>query len=334
MKEEAGSVILLFHSVEGRDHLSLRELGNVKPAVFERLCKTLRSEFDVVSLETLLEIVSGDSGGHARPLAVTFDDGGRSYASYAAPISASFGIPTTCFLITGCIGEDALYWRYLYNYCIQSGLGSQLARLISAEYEVSLTAREVISFTRRNYDRKKTDAIMEGITRNLISAEEYRDREGDLFLSLDDIGFLSADPLVEFGVHTQTHPVMKALEDREIRQEISGSITFYREKVKDASPLFSVPFGRLGRDYDERTVITALELGLPAVFSAYGGRNEEGSPRHNLRRIPVSEAMLEGGVDAFVRSLVDVVVAPEYREREKDLRDAVETWREKGIRRG
>jgi peptidoglycan/xylan/chitin deacetylase (PgdA/CDA1 family) len=165
----------------------------------------------------------------------------------------------------------------------------------------------------------------------VITNEGYREKEGELFLSFDDIAQLQVQPLVKFGVHTWTHPVMKALDDEEIRDELSGSIAFYREKIEDAVPMFSVPFGRLGRDYDERTVLAALGLDVPAVFSAYGGRNEIGQPPYNLRRIPVTESLLEGGEEAFVRSLRDASVATEYFKREHSLRDAVERWRKRGI---
>jgi hypothetical protein len=214
---------------------------------------------------------------------------------------------------------------------MNSGYGRELAGMIGAEYGAALRPEEVISFTRRSYDRKKTGIIMEGILKRFVTAEEYREKEGELFLSLDDIGRLLADPLFGFGVHTQTHPVMKALDDEDIRREISGSIAFYRGKIEDAVPMFSVPFGRLGRDYDERTVLAALELDVPAVFSAYGGRNEKGQPRYNLRRIPVTEAPLEGGVDAFVRSLRDAAVASEYPAKERSMRDAVERWQNRGV---
>jgi peptidoglycan/xylan/chitin deacetylase (PgdA/CDA1 family) len=331
MKEGASSLILLFHSVEERDTISLRNLGNVRPALFERLCRTLNREFDVVSLKTLLVGLSGNSGMPGRPLAITFDDGGKSYGSFAAPIAASFEMPTACFLITGCVGGGALYWRYLFNYCVHSGHGRELAGMISAEYGVPLDAKDIISFTRRNYDREKNAAILAGVAKKVITNEGYREKEGELFLSFDDIAQLQVQPLVKFGVHTWTHPVMKALDDEEIRDELSGSIAFYREKIEDAVPMFSVPFGRLGRDYDERTVLAALELDVPAVFSAYGGRNEIGQPPYNLRRIPVTESLLEGGEEAFVRSLRDASVATEYFKREHSLRDAVERWRKGGI---
>ena len=88
--------------------------------------------------------------------------------------------------------------------------------------------------------------------------------------------------------------------------------------------MLSVPFGRLSRDYDERTVLSALDLSVSAIFSAYGGINEKGKPLYKIRRIPVHEGLLEQGVDKFVRALCKMEVGPEYREAEKRLREAVE----------
>jgi peptidoglycan/xylan/chitin deacetylase (PgdA/CDA1 family) len=327
MRERGSSLILLFHTTEERDLPSLMNLGNIRPAVFERLCKVLKEEFDLIGLQTLVDGLSGNCETSGRHLAMTFDDGGKSYASFAAPIAGSFGIPTSCFLITDCVGDNTLYWRYLYNYCVHSGQGKKLAGMIGAEYGTYVKEDEVVGFTRRNYDIAKNRNIMECILRRIISAEEYREKEGELFLSLDDITRLKTDPLVAFGVHTRTHPVMKALGEEEIQDEISGSVGFYRGNIGDEVPMFSVPFGRLYRDYDERTVLAALQLDVPAVLSAYGGRNEKDQPVYNLRRIPVTEALLEDGVGAFVRLLRDADVALEYIEREKSLGEAVERWR-------
>jgi peptidoglycan/xylan/chitin deacetylase (PgdA/CDA1 family) len=326
MKDEASYIVLLFHSVDGRGRLSLKNLGNIRPDVFERTCGSLKREFDVISLRELVALISEGGKKAGRFLSVTFDDGPKSYASIAAPLMSSLGIPSACFLITDYIGDKAIYWRYLYNYCINAGYGEKLARLISAESGVPLKKEEVIGFTRGSYETKKNKRILEGIAGSIVTPEEYRDAETDLFLSFDDIEWLKKDPLVTFGIHTRSHPAMMELSGVEISDELSGSIASYRDMIEDDVPMFSVPFGRLGRDYDERTVLASLELGIPAVFSAYGGLNEKGRPLYNIRRMPVTEKLLERGVDAFVRSLAYASVAPEYIEREKSLSDAVEEW--------
>jgi peptidoglycan/xylan/chitin deacetylase (PgdA/CDA1 family) len=324
MNDVSSYTVLLFHSIDDRARLSLKNLGNVRPETFERVCTALKREFDVVGIRELVGLISGSAGKRGRFLTVTFDDGAKSYALNAAPILESLKIPSICFLITGCVGDKAVYWRYLYNYCINSGFGGELAALVNAEYGVSIKEEDIVSFSRSNYTREKTRLIMEGISRHIIAEEEYLKKENELFLSYEDIRRLKDSPLVEFGIHTHTHPVMKGLGDEEILDEISVSAAFYRDRIGDGRPMFSVPFGRLYKDYDERTIKAALDLPTGAIFSAYGGRNGSGQSLYNIRRIPFHEDLLESGVEKFVHSLFDSEAKPEYREAEKRLSAAME----------
>lgn len=311
--------VLLFHSIDERDLLSIKDLGNIRPELFRKVLVALKKEFDIVGLKELVECISGKSEKQGRLLSLTFDDGPKSYASNAVPIMGPLGIPSACFLITDCLGDKAIYWRYLYNYCIHRGLGKELAGLIKAGYDAPVQEVEIVSFTRKNFSPKKNRRIIEGITSRLVSEEEYRETEKGLFLSYSDIDVLKRDPLVSLGIHTRTHPVMSGLSDEEIAAEISGSLDFYKRWVKDDAPMFSVPFGRLYKDYDERTVITAQGLSVEVIFSAYGGRNNKGQPLYNIRRIPVSEGVLERGLASFVDLIKDYDVPTEYIEKEKKL---------------
>ena len=315
--------ILLFHSVDDRDLLSLKDLGNMHPRLFERLILFLRKEFDIVSLKEMVDCISGNRIIDGRLLALTFDDGPKSYLLNAAPIMKSFGVPSACFLITDCIGDKEIYWRYLYNYCIHGGHERGLGDLIRREYGTSVVDEDIISFTRSNFRKERNKQIIDGILKDIVSEEEYRRKEKDLFMSLEDIEFLKKDPLVDFGVHTCSHPVMARLNEREIHDEIAGSQSFFKENIKNADPMFSVPFGRLYKDYDEKTVIAARNLGIKAVFSAYGGDNKRGQPLYNMRRISVNEGMLADGMASFRSTLKDLMTVPGYEEEEKKLNDKI-----------
>lgn len=323
-------LILLFHSIDERDVLSLRDLGNIRPEVFEKTVVALKKEFDIISLEDAVRYISGEGRGPARPLAITFDDGAMSYASRAVPVMETYGIPSTCFLITDCVDDRAIYWRYLYNYCVNAGRAGELERLIEAEYGVPAVEGGIIQFTRNNFSRKKTELIVERILERMISAEEYREREGTVFLSLEDIERMKENPLVTFGIHTRSHPVMLGLTDEEIRGEISGSLDFYGRCIGGDVPMFSVPFGRLYRDYDERTVGIARELSVPFILSAYGGGNAAGQPPFNIRRVPVDSRMLESGTEYLLRIIREASVPQEYIRREKKLEEKIGSSRAPG----
>lgn len=311
--------VLLFHSIDERDLLSLKDLGNIRPALFEKLIVKLRKEFDVVSLKEAVRYISGETKPKERLIAFTFDDGPKSYAAHAVPIMEAYGLPSSSFLITDCIDDRSIYWRYLYNYCIHKGLARKLAGFIHDEYKADIREDEIISFSRNHYDRTKNRCIVERLLESVVPEEEYRSSEQGLFLSLEDIGRLKENPLVSFGIHTCSHPVLKCLSDEEILDEIAGSLNFYRSRIGDDNPMLSIPFGRLFMDYDERAIATAKTLSIDVVLSAYGGGNAEGQPLYNIRRISVHEGKLEDGIDTFIKTLHGPAIPVEYRENEKRL---------------
>lgn len=315
--------VLLFHSVDDRDLPSLRDLGNIRPEVFERMLVVLKKEFDILSLEDMIGCISGGKPGPERPLAVTFDDGASSYASHAVPVMAAHGMPSSCFLITDCAGDRSVYWRYLYNYCVHAGLGRELEKLVSSGYGLPAGEGGIIRFTRNNFSREKTGLIVGRILSDMVSEEEYREREGRLFLSYEDIKSLKGNPLVTFGIHTRSHPVMMGLSDEEIRDEISGSLDFYRKWVGSDVPVFSIPFGRLYKDYDERTVNIAHELSVKVILSAYGGCNGKDQPLYNIRRIPVQEDLLREGPRSLIEHIRSRCASGAYVEEEARLGTAV-----------
>ncbi len=313
--------VLLFHSIENRDLLSLRELGNIRPELFEKLIAGLRKEFDIVGLDEIIKYISGDLKSKDRLLALTFDDGPKSYATQALSVMEFYSLPSTCFLITDCIGDRAIYWRYFYNFCINKGFGRALEGFINEEYKTNIKAEEIIAFSRDYYDKTKNLRIIEKFLDCVFPEEEYRSTEKDLFLSLEDIGKLKKNPLVSFGIHTRSHPVLKYLSDEDIRDEIAGSLDFYRSRIGGGVPMLSIPFGRLSRDYDERAIAIAKTFSMNVILSAYGGGNKEGQPLYNLRRISVHEGELKGGIASFIKALREPVIPFEYAEKEKRLAD-------------
>ena len=311
--------VLLFHSTDDRDLLSLKGLGNIRPALFGKLIAKLRKEFDIVSLDEIIKYISSDLKSKDRLIALTFDDGPKSYAARAVPIMEVYEVPSTCFLITNCIGDTTIYWRYLYNFCINKGFEQELAGFINETYNKKIRSDEIISFSRKIFDTTKNRRIIEKLLKSVISEEEYRQTENELFLSLGDIGKLKENQLVSFGIHTCSHPVLIGLSDEEILDEIAGSLDFYRSSIGDDVPAFSIPFGRLFKDYDERAISIAGTLSLNVILSAYGGGNEVGQPLYNIRRISVHEGKLEGGLDLFIKGLCEPKIPSDYRGKEKRL---------------
>ena len=46
--------VLLFHSTDDRDLLSLKDIGNIRPELFEKLIVRLKKDFDIIGLDALV----------------------------------------------------------------------------------------------------------------------------------------------------------------------------------------------------------------------------------------------------------------------------------------
>lgn len=87
---------------------------------------------------------------------------------------------------------------------------------------------------------------------------------------------------VTFGSHTASHPVLTAVDEERIRQELTKPIPCLRQQLRKPSGWFCYPKGA----YDERSLRIAKELYAAAVSVDEGpvARNDD---RHRLRRIGI-----------------------------------------------
>jgi len=72
-----------------------------------------------------------------------------------------------------------------------------------------------------------------------------------------------ASPLVSFGAHTLTHPVLTGLDDSMANREIAGSRSRLRELVWQEIPLFSFPYGA----FNHHLVGLCRDAGYERVFT-------------------------------------------------------------------
>ena len=114
-RRREGILVLLYHRVT--DQLSPHELA-IPVAAFRRQMEYLAKNCDVLSMDDLLQVLSGRDasvapGSSGRPkVVITFDDGYRDNYTNAYPVLKELGLPATIFLITGMIGTDKKRPRY------------------------------------------------------------------------------------------------------------------------------------------------------------------------------------------------------------------------------
>jgi peptidoglycan/xylan/chitin deacetylase (PgdA/CDA1 family) len=304
-----GSPVLMFHEVDTRPANSFSNATS--PEQFAELLEVLDARYDVLPLSSYCERLEA---GTLRPehCALTFDDGARSNYVHAYPILRDLDVPATVFLATDCIDDDHPFWPYVFNFFL-SEFPQRFVNICRAEYgRPRLRRAAVKDFTNFVVDRDTVTRVMNRAFGELCSYDSYREAEGidgRVFLDECEIAEMAESGLVEFGVHTASHPRLKKLGRAGVEDELRRSLQRFDEVVpaeapgRPDAPSLAAPFGGLGTAYGTTSIRTAERLGINAVFSAYGGTNRPGQPSWSVRRIAVMDRRIDGDPEALVGSL-------------------------------
>jgi peptidoglycan/xylan/chitin deacetylase (PgdA/CDA1 family) len=93
--------ILMYHAIHPD-----RSVVSINPATFSRQMDWLfENQFQVLSLQKLIEIFTTSGQVPQRSVILTFDDGFQSIADYAAPVLAKYGFSATVFIVAGYCGK-------------------------------------------------------------------------------------------------------------------------------------------------------------------------------------------------------------------------------------
>ena len=109
----------------------------------------------------------------------------------------------------------------------------------------------------------------------------------DKKLTWPDIRFYSSHPLIQFGGHSHTHPILSFLSNRELDFEIKKSLTLLSEKAEISPTHYSYPEG-LEHCYSDHVIKRLKEYGVQCCPTAIEGRNPSGMDPFELRRVMVA----------------------------------------------
>jgi peptidoglycan/xylan/chitin deacetylase (PgdA/CDA1 family) len=290
--------VLTYHRVlpqERRQRYPLPDLV-VTPETFRQHCRILGHHFEML---TLAQAFAAWSTGRRtdRPIAaMTFDDGYRDNAEYAAPILAETGLPATFFVIAGLVGTEASPWY--------DRLGRALAFLIR---EQRLTP-DIIALLGGNPDEVPGRADVRRLVgqaklqppaerRNTLAQIEQTTGGAHLDAQLDDDRIMSFDTLRqlvaaghEIGSHSDTHEILPLLDSPTLEQEVAGSRRRLEKHLGVRVQSFCYPNG----DVDRRVARAVTEAGYTCATSTIAGVNSAGQDAYHLRRRFMHEERLAG----------------------------------------
>lgn len=236
----AGVVVLVYHGV--------REAATTRAGTSDELHvrrRTLDEHLQVIrALATPISLRDWQRarrGGHlpSRAVLLTFDDGYRSFLTYALPLLERYDIPAVLFACTGPAQRRELLW---YDALERLGRWQEVESAKSLDYDEW---------------RALVDACR-------LAASRHDDRA---VMAPEEIAMLAGHPLVEIGAHTVDHPVLARAPAAVQRWQIGTSVRDLEEWTGARICAFAYPNGRLGVDFTSETAAIVREAGIEWAFS-------------------------------------------------------------------
>jgi peptidoglycan/xylan/chitin deacetylase (PgdA/CDA1 family) len=293
--KEFPAVILFYHRFQKRK-------GPAVPPklwidVFRRQMAHVRREYEVTTLDRLVEGV-GTEGGFRNPtVVITMDDGFRDNFELAFPVLTEMDMPATIFLTSGLIGTEKAPWvdeigmaiwrTELKHLAFPELLGEKTLDLSSAEGR-GLASHELYERLLEVEHEKKEGLVLE-VLEILWGDSGERCPNERVMLTWDEIRDMGQHK-ISFGAHTVSHPVLSRMPFEDAAREILDSKEMIEKQVGGEIKHFAIPNGR-DEDFTEELREFCKKGVFLSVATTNIGRVDPGADVYRLPRICPSESI-------------------------------------------
>ena len=271
-------VILMYHRVVELNYDPW--LLSVSPVRFEEHMKVLKKYGRTVQMREMGEKLKRFSIGR-KEIVITFDDGYADNFHNAKPILERHEIKATFFVASGIFtGREELWWDELERIIFYvKTLPQSFEMFISGtkyHWPLSLTGdSRVVKETPPNGIMVSRAQLYYALWQILskLSQQEKKEtlhqvaqwagqssvsRPDNLYMTSEELVFLSRSPLFEIGAHTVSHPLLSRIPQEKQKEEIALCKKHLKNMLGNDITSFSYPHG----DYSDITVKLVKELGF------------------------------------------------------------------------
>lgn len=271
LQRTADVTVLMFHKVDSK--------------MFEAQVRYLKRHYHPIAEKDLFDYLRRGKKLPANSVLLTFDDGYLNNYRYAWPVLKKYDVPAVIFLVTDLIGKQQMPWYDLVEYVVSHSRKKSVV-FQGRSYPLDDKGRRELLKTCYFSAVTAPDADRQRMVAELVEASGV-----DLPRRLpDEYAFMTWEqaremmPLVSFGAHTHTHPVLPNLSSAQKLFELRTSHDEVRKHL-GVSPLsLCYPNG----DYDEETLSLMRKAGYSLGFSSNFGRNPSSVNPFLVQRIGVN----------------------------------------------
>ena len=238
--------ILNLHRVAPDDRSSYRPLA---PELFEELLSFVKRNFAVVTIAEL-------SAKTAKPkLVLSFDDGYRDFALYAAPILRKHGLRANQNVIPQCVetGLPPL------NIIAQDFVGKAPRELVERIHVEGFSAPKDHMFGNRlsHFIKMRSKAEQDALGEQLLPFFfEWDGFAPTAMMSLDEVRSVRDQ---EIGAHSYSHSSMEFESDEFLDDDVQRCADYFNEKLDLPMNIYAFPNGSCRQGQAERVLAHGVE---------------------------------------------------------------------------
>jgi peptidoglycan/xylan/chitin deacetylase (PgdA/CDA1 family) len=242
-------IIMNYHRVTAERHDA--PIETTSPEAFERHIQYFRRNYELLSLDQVLQCVYGQRPFPERGLAMTIDDGYKDSYRCAYPLLRKYSVPCTIFLTTGHVGTDTLFWWDKVEYAVRHAATSRLDLGELGEHRLRSPPdmRRVVSSIckkLKNAPEDKKNLLVEKLL-DLCQTEIPDGLGSDILLSWEEVKEM-AEGGIEFGAHSVTHPILTNMSGEKTKHEIRKSKEDIEKRLGVRVNSFAYPDGNFSSE--------------------------------------------------------------------------------------
>lgn len=260
---------------------------------FEDHLRELKRYWHPISEVHLLKSIQEEVPLPNHSVLITFDDGFKNNADYAAPLLKKYEIPAVFFLTAGLIGTNKLLWTQELTERILSSedthfpipSGHSSCDLPTGSHERLALSRKIISECKKLPDTQRREYLAKTQKHQLNLVESWQHILYD-FMTWEEIRSINRDGF-SIGAHTLDYPILTSLNQQELRHQLAESKAMIEKEVREPCHSLAYPNGSR-EDYNENVMKIAEKEGYQLGYTLCEDRNPVSLRPMEINRICIT----------------------------------------------
>ena len=277
--------ISMYHYTRDLTHSRYPEIKGLDFPLFRRQIEFMKNNFNVVTMEQVMDAAEGKSKLPENALLLTFDDGYIDNYTFAFPVLEEYGVQGSFFIPGKTFAEHQLLDVNKIHYILASAdiyklaedVKKQMDHYRGREYDYAPTDELFNEYAIANrfdipetvFVKRMLQMVLPEKLRNTVSSNLFEKYVGiteeqlayELYMTEDQIRTMKRHGMF-IGVHGYDHYWLGSLPPEQMREDISNSLKVMDEFIDRKRWVMNYPYGNYNQDVLEYVKSEGACLGL------------------------------------------------------------------------